>query len=200
MSGDETLDAGAFTAIVLAGERPGVSPVAEAAGVCCKALAEVAGRPMVQRVLDALGQSETVGRRILCGLPRDAAVAVPVLSEALSQGLVEWREGRQSPSRSTASVLQTLDPSIPVLLTTADHALLEAEMVDYFCRQAQRTGADLVVALAGLDKRAEATEVLGRLSGGDPSRLMAMVGALDTLRKQAPPAARRDLAGRVFYL
>jgi hypothetical protein len=35
-----------------------------------------------------------------------------------------------------------------VLLTTADHALLESEMVDYFCQQAQRTGADLVVALA----------------------------------------------------
>jgi tetratricopeptide (TPR) repeat protein len=52
----------------------------------------------------------------------------------------------------------------------------------------------LVVALAGLNRRTEAMEVVGRLSGGEASRLAAMVRALDTLRKQAPPSARRDLA------
>lgn len=148
MSGGEPAGAGAFTAIVLAGERPGVSPVAEAAGVCCKALAEVAGRPMVLRVLDALGQSKSIGRKILCGLPREAVADVAELNEALTKGLVDWREGRDSPSSSASSVLQTLDSEVQVLLTTADHALLESRMVDYFCQQALGTGADVVVALA----------------------------------------------------
>ena len=44
-----------FTALVLAGDRTPDDPVARAAGVPCKALALVGGRPMVSRVLDALG-------------------------------------------------------------------------------------------------------------------------------------------------
>jgi GTP:adenosylcobinamide-phosphate guanylyltransferase len=145
---EAAVKSGAFTAVVLAGERPGVSPVAAAAGVCCKALAEVAGRPMVLRVLDALGRSESVGEKILCGLSPQATAALPELAAASEKGIVQLREGRDSPSGSTAYALRAVDPARPVLLTTADHALLESEMVDYFCQQAQRTGADLVVALA----------------------------------------------------
>ena len=44
-----------FTAVVLAGDRTADDPVARAAGVPCKALALVGGRPMVHRVLEALG-------------------------------------------------------------------------------------------------------------------------------------------------
>ena len=35
-----------------------------------------------------------------------------------------------------------------VLLTTADHAFLKAEVVDYFCREARATECDVVAALA----------------------------------------------------
>ncbi len=35
-----------------------------------------------------------------------------------------------------------------MLVTTADHALLQPEMVDYFCREALTTGCDVVAALA----------------------------------------------------
>ena len=145
-----------FSAIVLAGERPGVSPVAEAAGVCCKALAEVAGQPMVSRVLDALEQSQSIGRKMLCGLPKAALAAVPVLDEALATGRIDWQEGVQSPSGSAFSALQQIDPSKPVLLTTADHALLTPQMVDHFCCAALASGADLVVAVASYSAVSEA--------------------------------------------
>jgi hypothetical protein len=37
------------------------------------------------------------------------------------------------------------------LVTTADHALLTADMVDYFCAKARETGGDIVVGLALID-------------------------------------------------
>ena len=43
-----------FTAIILAGDRTSGDPLAEAAGVACKSLVPVGGRPMVLRVLDSL--------------------------------------------------------------------------------------------------------------------------------------------------
>jgi len=45
-------------------------------------------------------------------------------------------------------VLKSLPPERPVLVTTADHALLRPEMVDHFCRAARDSGCDLSAALA----------------------------------------------------
>jgi NDP-sugar pyrophosphorylase family protein len=61
-----------FTAVVLAGDRSSGDPVAEAAGVSCKALTPVGGRPMVLRVLDALEAAQGIGPVILCGPHRSA--------------------------------------------------------------------------------------------------------------------------------
>ena len=38
--------------------------------------------------------------------------------------------------------------TFPVLITTADHALLTPEMIDYFCEQAEQNGADFSAGLA----------------------------------------------------
>ena len=40
----------------------------------------------------------------------------------------------------------------PVLITTADHPLLTAEVVDHFCRDSAATGCDVVVGLAPYDQ------------------------------------------------
>jgi hypothetical protein len=52
-----------------------------------------------------------------------------------------------TPSSSAFSVLQSLPQNNPVLLTTADHALLTSQIVDFFCDQARRCGCDLAVGL-----------------------------------------------------
>jgi hypothetical protein len=44
--------------------------------------------------------------------------------------------------------LESLPADEPVLVTTADHALLTAEMVDHFCREARRPGHDVVAGVA----------------------------------------------------
>ena len=137
-----------FTAVVLAGDRTTDDPVARAAGVPCKALALVGGRPMVRRVLDALGSARHVGARVLCGPRREALEQDAQLRALVESGTVEWLAPAATPSLSAAAALERVAAAAPVLLTTADHALLAPALVDYFCQAALATDADVVVGLA----------------------------------------------------
>ena len=53
--------------LLLAGSRSGSDEVARVAGVSCKALAPLAGIPMIVRVLDALQASGRIASYVLCG-------------------------------------------------------------------------------------------------------------------------------------
>lgn len=137
-----------FTAIVLAADRGNPDPVAQAAGVSCKAMAPVDGIPMVARVIRALRDSEAIDAIILCGPPRHVIEKDNQLQLLMDSEQLEWQPSRESPSTSAAAALKSLATDAPVLLTTADHALLTPAMVDHFCGQARLATADLFVALA----------------------------------------------------
>jgi GTP:adenosylcobinamide-phosphate guanylyltransferase len=137
-----------FTAIILAGVRPTGDPVAEAAGVSCKAFLPVGGRPMVLRVLDALDASRQIETRILCGPSQKSIEQQPELKARIAVGRLKWVAGQSTPSLSTYHVLQSLSDNAPVLVTTADHALLSAPIIDYFCTEALKAGCDVAVGLA----------------------------------------------------
>ncbi len=139
---------GNYIAIVLAADREELSPVAIAAGVSCKALAPVAGRPMLERVLSALARARKVERSLVCG-PAAALVAQePALQQLLGPAQAGWIEPEASPSLSVLAALEHVPEDAPVLLTTCDHALLSSEIVDYFCAQASSLGTDAAVGLA----------------------------------------------------
>jgi CTP:molybdopterin cytidylyltransferase MocA len=137
-----------FSAVVLAADRTAADPVALAAEVPCKALAPVGGRPMLLRVLDALAEAEEVNRSILCGPSADICDGVPELRDRMASGAVRWLPHQATPSTSALAALNSLPAEVPVLLTTADHALLSAPVIDYFCRQARASGCDVVAGLA----------------------------------------------------
>ena len=147
---------GRFTAVVLAADRTASDPVARAAGVPCKALAPVGGLPMVMRVLDALGHSREVGSRILCGPPPSALAHSDPLRQLVASGDVAWVANRASPSASACEAMATVPAAMPVLVTTADHALLTPAIVDYFCAAARARGGDVAVAVAPYDVVARA--------------------------------------------
>ena len=136
-----------FSAIVLAGKRPGKDPVAEAAGVACKSFAPIGDRPMVHRVLDTLAAARQVGSQLLCGPAQAMIDQQSELKARIESGEVQWIDSHSTPSLSTYHALQSLDPSAPILVTTADHALLSPQIVDYFCTEARRMNCDLVVGL-----------------------------------------------------
>ena len=140
-----------FTVIILAGKRPGNDPVAEAAGVTCKSFAPIGGRPMVHRVLDALADARHVGPRVLCGPSQSLIEHEPELRAQLETGEVKWIDSHSTPSLSTYKALQAFPDNKPVLVTTADHALLTPQIVDYFCDKARRLPCDVAVGLTAYD-------------------------------------------------
>ena len=137
-----------FTAIVLAADRGPDDPVARAAAVPCKSLTPIGGIPMVFRVVNALDASMEVDAINLCGPPESIVNQTAELGDLIASGTVQWYPNRETPSSSAYHVLQMLPDEVPVLLTTADHALLSARMVDYFCSEARATGCDVVVGVA----------------------------------------------------
>ena len=138
-----------YHALLLAGSRPGGDPFAKRYGAELKALIPIAGEPMVLRPLRALLACRRIEAvRLLTQEPDQVAAVLPDSS-------------RWSVEPSSGTIAATLDaickaPSArwPMLVTTADHALLEAAMLDQFCREAE--GADLaigVVTRSALQKR-----------------------------------------------
>lgn len=129
-----------WTALLLAGSRPGGDPFADAHGVAAKALIPVAGEPMIARPVRALLDNGRIDRvRVLA---QEIALIGPALP----------KDARLSVERSGATIAATIEAIIadpatrwPLLVTTADHALLDSAMIDDFCARAE--GADVAIGL-----------------------------------------------------
>jgi hypothetical protein len=103
---------------------------------------------MVLRVLDALEAAREIEGIVLCGPDKSAIEQDKELPLRIGSGKVKWLESQATPSSSTYRAMQTLPDRAPVLVTTADHALLTAEMVDYFCSGSRQSDKDVLVGLA----------------------------------------------------
>jgi GTP:adenosylcobinamide-phosphate guanylyltransferase len=145
-----------FFVVILAGDRQPNDPVALQAGVSCKALTPVSGRAMVLRVLDALEGAHDVSTPILVGPSMTAVKENAELAERLRSNQAQWMAPQETPSTSAFIALQSLPEDVPVLLTTADHALLTPEMLDHFCSKARESGCDVVAGVARHELVAEA--------------------------------------------
>lgn len=128
------------TAILLAGSRPGRDAFAEGFGVAMKALIPVAGEPMVRRPLRALIDAPQVGRVIvLTQAPERIAQAVP------SDPRIELRISKGTIAETILDLMHDAGVRWPLLITTADHALLDPATVAEFCQGA--AGNDLAVGV-----------------------------------------------------
>ena len=141
-----------WTALLLAGSRPGLDAFAQAYGTDLKALIPVGGMPMVARPASALLSSPAIASvRVLAQQPDRIAAALP-------------HDPRLDVVESGATIAATLDAILadpetrfPLLVTTADHALLDTDMIADFCDAAE--GADLAIGL--VERRA----LMARLPG-----------------------------------
>lgn len=162
---------GKFIALVLAADRTSNDPVTNKTGVACKALAPVGGIPMIIRVLDALEESGMIRTIVLCGPPEPALSACPELQRRIESGRVRWLPNLDSPSRSAVHGLSQLENGAPVLLTTADHALLTPEIVRFFLNASLVAGGDATVGLVRHEVVTAAfpgvRRTVTRLRGGD---------------------------------
>ncbi len=133
-----------WTAILLAGQRPGENDFGAAHGVAAKALIPVGGVPMLGRVAQTLLDTPEVAR----------IVVLAQAPEALMTGALGWMAGepRITPAVSTAGISTSIAAIAgseaapwPLLVTTADHVLLTPAMIGELIGAA--AGADAAMGL-----------------------------------------------------
>lgn len=139
---------GDYVAILLAGERPGESGFARSRGVAAKALIPAAGEPMIARVARALLAAPSVDRiLVLTQAPERLRADAPLW--LADEPRIGWAASGDTIAGSIRAVAGGATASWPLIVTTADHALLTPEIVEAFV--AESRGAD--VAFAVVERR-----------------------------------------------
>jgi 2-phospho-L-lactate guanylyltransferase (CobY/MobA/RfbA family) len=101
---------------------------------------------MLVRVVRVLRSARDVGHIVVVLDDHTALDEIPELRALIAAGALGLTPCGRSPSASVLDAIERLPDPGPVLVTTADHALLTAEMIDYFCAAARQTDADVLVA------------------------------------------------------
>ena len=129
-----------WTALLLAGSRPAGDPLAKSMMVGHKALIPLAGAPMVLRPLRALLASDEIGDIIV--LTQDPVDIRPVLPE---DERIQIRASGETIAATVAELIASRATKFPVLVTTADHALLDTQTIAEFTGKAE--GTDLAIGV-----------------------------------------------------
>jgi CTP:molybdopterin cytidylyltransferase MocA len=137
-------------ALILAGSRGPVDPMAKAANVSHKALLPVAGVPMLLRVAEALRATAGIARIYVCIEDPRVVFQVPGLEALHRARILETVPAAESPAASVAAALRRIELTEPLLVTTADHPLLTPAILQRFIDTAPKD-CDLAVALAPAD-------------------------------------------------
>jgi GTP:adenosylcobinamide-phosphate guanylyltransferase len=140
-----TEPASPITAILLAGSRPGADPLAVAAGVAVKPLVPVAGQPMINYPARALLTHPAIGRVVVLTQTPELFAADPATAWLHEHPRVRFEKSGGGIASSLTAFLDRGEFPFPLLMTTADHVLLDGAMLDQMVRQA--VGADIAVAM-----------------------------------------------------
>lgn len=132
-------------AIILAASR-GPKTVAEF-GTPHKCTLDIAGQPMLMRVLDALEQSSAVAEMVISIDTPDALQAIRGFEAFAKKNRVSIRKSKASAPESAADAVEAIEGSYPILVTTGDNVLLTPQAVDTFCRHAASEEADIAIGL-----------------------------------------------------
>jgi GTP:adenosylcobinamide-phosphate guanylyltransferase len=147
-----------WTTILLAGDRTGGNPLTEHFGQTNKSLVEVAGKPMLAHVLATLLDHPKVGDiHILAQNPK-LLFDHPALAPHCDNPRLHFVQSGNGIASSLAAVLRMPPLDWPILVTTADHVLLDGAMIDWFMTQSGSADVAVgvvnraVAAADGLDK------------------------------------------------
>lgn len=115
------------TVIVLAAQRTGVvNPLAQQAGVTHKCLVPIAGRPLINHVMDVLAACPEVRKVRVMVEPDGQAALDPVLASYRERGLsIDLVSSSENIVESV--LLGARDQEAPYIVTTADNVLLTRE-------------------------------------------------------------------------
>ncbi len=135
------------TALVMAGKRSGMlDPLAARAGVSQKSVVPVAGKPMIEHVIDALARCDRVGAIHVVAHEPDEIAAIPLVARLQSEGRLHFRPGAYNLVDSVFSGAEGAE--YPLLITTSDNCLVNPEGYVEFIDKALAAEAAVAAALA----------------------------------------------------
>jgi len=157
-----------YTVLVLAASRGNLDPLARAGGVSHKCFIDIAGQPMLRRVVGEVMASRRVGRTIVAIEPDSMAEARTILASLPNAESIEYVASRENIGTSVSAVAR--DTDLPLIITTGDNALHTAEMVTFFCDALDDIAEDgalgLTPAQSVLDKYPEGNRAFHRFRDG----------------------------------
>ncbi len=127
-----------WRAVVLAAGRGADDPMAKAFGVLHKCALPIAGKPMLDWVLEALSGT-SIARPFVISI--DDATAV-----TSSQNIEVLKASNSAPASAIAAIQHIA--TYPVLITTGDHPLLTPAMLNHVIKFSTESDADVLVGLA----------------------------------------------------
>ncbi|WP_066532641.1 NTP transferase domain-containing protein [Erythrobacter sp. CCH5-A1] len=121
-----------WTALVLAGQRPGIDPMAAHFGAEMKALIPVAGELMLNRVLEALLDAPEIARIVVLAQNTLELRAHRDLAWAVEEPKITFRVSGPTISGSVLGAVEDPAVGLPLLVTTADNVMLTPATVAQF--------------------------------------------------------------------
>ena len=138
------------TILILAGKRDGkLDPLAERAGVSHKARVPIAGKPLLEWVLEAAIPAFP-GNRILVSI-HDASIMADL------PGIIELeKQGRLTFCQAQAGIVESVEAAValagadafPLMITTADNVLVDAEIMRQVHADSEASGGDAIAVLS----------------------------------------------------
>ncbi|MCW3838417.1 NTP transferase domain-containing protein [Sphingomonas canadensis] len=136
-----------YTALVLAATRGNRDPLAEAGGVSHKAFIDIAGQPMLRRVVASVLDSGRVGRVIVQIEPGSTEEAKAILAPLGADGRIIFAPSADSIGASVARAAEAFPEALPMIITTGDNALHTGDLVRYFCDALDKVEEDAALGL-----------------------------------------------------
>jgi CTP:molybdopterin cytidylyltransferase MocA len=179
-----------YTALVLAASRGNLDPLALAGGVSHKCFIDIAGQPMLRRVVGAVMASGRIGRTIVAIEPGSIEEAREILGPLPGAETIEYVASRENIGTSVAAVAS--EAMLPLIVTTGDNALHTAGMVRHFCDALDGATEDAAIGLT------PASYVLDKYPEGDRAFHRFRDGAFSSCNLYALLTPRALEAPRIF--
>ncbi|WP_285712975.1 NTP transferase domain-containing protein [Erythrobacter oryzae] len=170
-----------WTALVLAGQRPGVDPMAAHFGTDMKALIPVVGELMLNRVLEALLDAPEIARIVVLAQNTLQLRAHRDLAWAVEEPRITFRTSGPTISGSVLGAVEDPAIGLPLLVTTADNVMLTPRTIGEFVAGAGKSDVSVAFVERGNLERAVGPNKRTWLAfkGGDftGANLFALTGA-----------------------
>jgi CTP:molybdopterin cytidylyltransferase MocA len=159
-----------YTALVLAATRGNRDPLALAGGVSHKAFIDLAGEPMLRRVVASVIESGRIGRLIVSIEPEAMDEAREVLAGLDGEVPVLYLASRENIGASVTAVGDAYPDLLPLVITTGDNGLHTGEIVRSFCDQLDEVTEDGALGLTNaryvMEKYPEGARAFHRFRDG----------------------------------